>query len=313
MTADELAALVRSDHAAAAPLYAVDPARARALHLHRKPETRALIAADLRAHDLGGLAALVALLLEDDDREVLEFALAEAATLPPALVPVDLARALAGIPLRELRLGAAQVLAAVRLPEDAARVLEALLAEELAPARDVLAWLAPLPDSDRLLAVVDDGAIAPLMRRRRCAGLATDPGPARRALADASTPATRQRALREELGELPPPPAWLDEADAAFRSGALDPGAHAIYARVLLGEPTSALAAVQLAVIDRLHGRPISEARIAWLHQLGAHDRALLDELARPIAPWDAAGEAAISDPAAHLARVRLACTPSEG
>lgn len=105
-------------------------------------------------------------------------------------------------------------------------------------------------------------------------------------------------ALRSRVaeGSAPPyerefPASALEHANSSFASGHLDTphwrlGATAEYARILFYMPHHAHAALQLAWIDRGFGTPITSDRIAWLRELGVRDASLLDELARPVAPW---------------------------
>lgn len=147
------------------------------------------------------------------------------------------------------------------------------------------------PDDTTLEATVSYGQVGLEVARGRLAGATHSPH-------TLEVTARFCAKLEARFAQSPTPPFAhafprnaLATADREFAIEALDSeqwlvGATHQYARVLFYDPRNAHAAVQLAWIDRGFGTPITSERLAWLRSLGVHDDELLDELARPIAPW---------------------------
>jgi hypothetical protein len=285
-------------------LWKLDRARAIALDLHRGPHWRTI---HDHLKDPATIAMHLALVLEDPEhpivREVLHAnasstfssPLANLISIDPQLVPIDLLRVVARGRDEAARAIGVRLLAQLHHAEDAEYVLAQLIAqgEGLHFERThYVHWLAPLPESDQLLPLLERKSLFELARRRRCAGLPND------AVSDFvhALPSRDEWADRvlEELGEAPGPPrpTWitLARADGLYAAGhldderAVDDTAYAAYAYVLRTNPSNVRAALQLARIDRAYGTPITPERIAWLRSLGA-DPPTLDELVIPVAP----------------------------
>jgi hypothetical protein len=178
---DVLADLAATESAAALPLFKADPERAFAMDLHRKPGSRRAIIDELLRRGRSNVAPHLARLLDDHDLDVVRCALGldglaygpsaleTLIQLEPELVPVDTLRALTGEREPDIAVAAVTALSKLHLPEDAARVLQLVVAEQLA-ATDV-EWLAPLAGSELLAPTLDAKETYELLRRRRCAGL----------------------------------------------------------------------------------------------------------------------------------------------
>ena len=174
----------------AGTLFCVDPERALELGLHEKATTRSELLETARGLAAAPFSRLVHAMLRSNDPAVVKDALREGssgqsclqlARQHPELLPWPLLRELAR---GENARGACAVLSVRQDPGDALLVLAQGVDFE-----GVLEWLAPLPGSERLAAELQPWNVCELLRRRRCAGLTTDPavakGAVRRALDDA--------------------------------------------------------------------------------------------------------------------------------
>jgi hypothetical protein len=186
---DALAARVAHHDDAALALFRVDESRAIALDLHAREGTRSAILLDVARRDRVAASRLITTLLEHDDPDVVRFALGgkpeycrvidQLAFLGPALVPLDLIRAHARSDDDTIRRQARHVLEILRSPEDAPGVISAYRGER--PVPELIRWIGAMPASDTLidferLSTRDWHELMQaflIVRRRRCAGLAT--------------------------------------------------------------------------------------------------------------------------------------------
>lgn len=333
---DWLAGLAPVSTDVALALYCIDAARALALDLHRSPHCWQQIYWEAKSQKQA--AQHVARLLEDPEHPIVPIVLGKPggivagtplSNLPPDLVPIDLVRVLARSSNPHVRAVAVHHLAELHNAEDAylvlAHALQTSTKLERQRSHDVR-WLAPLDGSTRLLPQIDDDQLFELVRRRRCAGLAT-PDARERAHAVVAKglgkpwPTDMQTMqLVVELGDLEltetllskipedfdfrldylrdclrgERAAWMsiEHGDDRFTRGRIDEctlvddPAYAAYAYTLLFEPGNAHAALQIAWIDRAWGTPITPKRIAWLRDLGVRDESMLEELAIPVPPF---------------------------
>ena len=177
-------------------LGSIDPQRARALRVDRARATRSKICRELKDTPRE-LARHLRLLLDDDDPEVVAFALGGGGTDQSFLahlleeeldlVPIGLVRMLLGHENAEVHGAAGAVLATLHLPEDAERVI-AHIASGRRQRAYVSAWLGSHDHSDQMLTqplAIED--LFGIVRRRRGAGLATSPDTLRQRLIDALT------------------------------------------------------------------------------------------------------------------------------
>jgi hypothetical protein len=167
----------------AGPLFCVDPDRALALGLHENEQTRGELLEAARDLEAEPFARLMQVMLQSKYEAVVRDALRDSrsgqschrlAREHPELLPLELLRELArGANAR----GACSVLAVLRVPADASLVLER--GDDF---EGLLEWLAPLPGSERLAKELQPWNLCELFRRRRGAGLSTDPALAKRAM-----------------------------------------------------------------------------------------------------------------------------------
>ncbi len=191
VASDALAAHVTRTGEGVRALWSVDEARARAMGLHRKAPSRGEIAGACH-YDFPKHAALLQDLLMDDDPDVLVFASGPGsysddskidylAKRRPELVPTDLLRVLLVHPDDRVRENASKMLGALRFPSDAHAVLSVALDGTIA-VFSTIDWLAPLERSEGLArgpSTPTNEHVFELVRRRRTAGLPTDPAIAR--------------------------------------------------------------------------------------------------------------------------------------
>lgn len=286
-------------------LWHVDEARARELGVHRRSTPwRSAVGYSARREiatrqDPDRARAHFAELIADEDVEVVQFALDalrrdssglfDRAWDSPSSVPIESVRVRLYDPDHDVAKAAARLLMRLHHPADAADVLAEWERTLVAPV-DV-PWLAPLPNSFKLVEHVDPRELFELVRRRRCAGLGAYGGGyaewfLQREHRDATSRAFAARALDELRGIAPE--GSLEAADDRFVRGHHedddpDASAYGEYANVLVARPADAHAAFQLAWIDREYGSPITPERIAWLRSLGIRDEELLAELAKPL------------------------------
>jgi hypothetical protein len=175
----------------AVTLFAIDPERALELGLDRHPDSRLLIAQEIESRGRAETVAHFMRLIDGPDRESTRFALGvtgwkyftskiqSIAEIAPELLPVERIRREARAPERDIAVAAARLLARMHFPEDASLVLDVLHDEKLGWWE--LAWLAPSPESTRLLPNIDPRDLFDRVSRRhsRTSGASSRSGSAR--------------------------------------------------------------------------------------------------------------------------------------
>jgi hypothetical protein len=201
--------------------------------------------------------------------------LADLVKFEPDLAPVGHVRRLLSHDDPRVHGAAAARLVEAHMPEDATSVLAHVASgRPLTHVHECRKWLGSHPDSEALLRFETTTADAvALANRRRAAGLPISPQLAE-LIAPAPAPATPLTFYK------------LDDADQLFIQGKLDSfigtGAFDYYANVLRCEPGCAVAAFQIAWIDRGYGSLMTDQRIAYLRSLGVAEDLLADLARRP-------------------------------
>ncbi len=204
-------------------IFHVDPAHARDLGLHRKreaPDRDESFASSVR----GGIAELAhaasdpaqsrahfASLLLEGDEDMLLFALDALRQDPSGLrklaedgatrIPVDEVRQLLHHLSDDVVAAAVRILGDLHLPEDAERVIHAIKTRTV-HAQRVAEWTAGVPGSEALIERAGPLELYDLVRRRRCAGLATDAKAVRPRVLEALAPAVPTKAWNDNAGRL---------------------------------------------------------------------------------------------------------------